>query len=360
MAWGIAGPEVVFFVALGQYASARRSVTRFARLGYSNWTLSHGFFADMGGILLQPRDSTPFLVNARQLVYLVQHRYIEYPQISSEAIEDKSKADTMTKFLTVLQASWLLVQLGGRAKERLATTTLELSSAAIVLCTFGTFVCWLHKPSDVQTCITLTTQASTAQILLDAGESAAKPYQDTPLDFVAKEAPTFTHDIRRILGMRCDNLERPLRCFPNDRMPVVFTLDKHAMNCVCLTYLAFHFIGWHFFFPSLLEHYLWRVSVLVVTGTYVTIGVFTIIVARVRFGSSRRYIQETSDPLEASEKQWKEAKPIFWWELATITFLTLAYAIARAAMIFEAFASLRKLPPGAYQTVELSQLFPHY
>ena len=51
MAWAIAGPEVVLFVALGQYASARRSVTRFARLGHSHWTLYYGFFADMGGIV---------------------------------------------------------------------------------------------------------------------------------------------------------------------------------------------------------------------------------------------------------------------------------------------------------------------
>ena len=125
-----------------------------------------------------------------------------------------------------------------------------------------------------------------AQILLDAGESAAMPYLDTPLDFVAKEAPTFSCGIRRVLGMRCASWERPLRCFPNDRMSIIFPHEIVAMNCTCLTYLSFHFISWRFFSPSLVEHYLWRVSVLTVTGA---IGVTFLILLRLRFGSRRRF-----------------------------------------------------------------------
>ena len=86
MFWAIVGPEFVLSFAIGQYASARRSVARFKKLGCPQWTLRHAFFADMGGILLHPNDSTPFLVNSRQLAYLVEHEYIQCPQISAEDI----------------------------------------------------------------------------------------------------------------------------------------------------------------------------------------------------------------------------------------------------------------------------------
>ena len=181
MFWGIIGPEIVLAVAIGQYASAGRSVDRFRKLGCSQWTLRHAFFADMGGILLVPKDSTPFLVNSRQLAYLVQHGYTQHPLISEDEIWDKSKADTMTRVLTLAQAAWLIIQLCGRAIQQLPTTTLELSAAAIVFCTVGTFVCWLQKPSDVHSCISITLESSTAQILLDAGDEAKTPYIHTPL-----------------------------------------------------------------------------------------------------------------------------------------------------------------------------------
>ena len=132
--------------------------------------------------MLQPIGSTPFLVTSRQLAYLVEHRYVEFPTISEEDIKDRSKANTVTKVLTLVQTGWFAVQFCERAIEGLPITTYEFSATAIVLCTLATFLCWLRKPYNAQTRITLTTTVTTAQILLDAGEAAAIPYRDTPLD----------------------------------------------------------------------------------------------------------------------------------------------------------------------------------
>jgi len=118
-----------------------------------------------------------FLVNDRQLAYLVDKEYIKCPSITAEEIWDKSKADTLAKIITLMQASWLVIQLLGRAFLRLPTTTLELSAGAIVLCAFGTFFCWLHTPADVYKGIVITTEATTEQILVDAGENAVEPYR---------------------------------------------------------------------------------------------------------------------------------------------------------------------------------------
>lgn len=311
MLWAIVGPEIVLSVAIGQYASARRSVVRFKSLGHK-WTLRHGFFADMGGILLQPKDSPSFLVNSRQLAYLVKEGYVQIPSITAEEIWDRSKADTLAKTITLVQAGWLVMQLLGRAILRLPTTTLELSAGAIVFCTCGTYICWLQKPADVNKGIILESDATTAQILLRAGDAAADPYQHTPLDFVAKESFTASYVIMRLFNIRCDRLERPIREFPNDRFPDIGTFEKLALCCISSAYAAMHLIAWNFSFPSRTELLLWRVSAGIFAGVIVVFWIFETIAARQRFGRWDKYLiwlglKQSPPRLSEAERKWSEA-----------------------------------------------------
>lgn len=379
MLWGILGPELVLSVAIGQFASARRSVRRFHRLGCTGWTLRHAFFADMGGILLQPKDSTPFLVNGRQLAYLIEKGFMGCPVISAEDIWDKSKADTMTRLLTLAQAAWLIVQLCGRAMQDLPTTTLELSTAAIVFCSFGTFLCWLQKPSDVQRGITIDITATTAEILVSAGEEAAEPYRHTPLDFVAKQHFTCSYDVMGFFGLRCDHPERPLRRFPNDRFPDIRTFEKIALFTWTLAYAALHLIGWNFDFPSNIEQLLWRISSLTVTLTTFLWWLLETVAARHRFGRWEKYLlwlrmKKPAPPVAVTQKQiaeaqnsddsfeleQKQSKPMLWWEAGLSLPIVLAYIIARMYLIVEVGLSLRALPLGAYKAVEMAQILPHW
>ncbi|CAN9110090.1 unnamed protein product [Alternaria alternata] len=361
MFWAIVGPEIVLAVAIGQYASARRSKKRFHRLGYKNWTIRHGFFADMGGILLQPKESSPFVVNGRQLAYLVEKEYIKCPDITAEEIWDKSKADTLGKLITLVQASWLVIQLLGRAALRLSTTTLELSAGAIVFCTFGTFFCWLHKPADVQRGIVVTTDVTTAQILIDAGPVAAAPYRHTPLDFVARESFTCSYDVMGFVNRRWDHPERPLRKFPNDRFPDICTFEKFALFCLTSAYAASHMIAWNFSFPTQIELLLWRISSSLFTGVTVFFWIFETCAARQRFGRWDKYLiwlrlkknpdalqadeetvkvptrQDTINRLDAFEQEQRKAKPILMWELALLAPVVLLYSAARGYMIVEVF-----------------------
>ena len=287
---GILGPELVLAVAIGQWASACRSVKRFKTMGYPQWTIRHGFFADMGGILLQPRDSTPFLVNARQLAYLVQHKYAQFPEITEAEIWDRSKADTLTKAMTIVQASWLAIQIIGRAICHIPTTTLELSAVAIVFCTLGTFYFWLHKPSDVQKGIVIRISCSIPEILVAAGLDTARPYVHTPLDFVGKQSPTCGYDIMKFFHLRCDDRERPLRRFPNDRFPDISTVEKFALFMMTLAYAALHLVGWNFPFPTRTERALWRLAAWFITGTTFVFWIFETIAARQRFGRWDKYL----------------------------------------------------------------------
>lgn len=381
MFWAIVGPEIVLAVAIGQYASARRSVKRFKALGH-DWTIRHGFFADMGGILLQPRDGAPFLVNSRQLAYLVEKKYVPVPSITAEEIWDRSKADTLAKTITLVQASWLVIQLLGRAVLHIPTTTLELAAGAIVFCTFGTYICWLQKPADVQKGIVLVTEATTDQILREAGDKAAMPYRHTPLDFVAKESFTWSYDVMGYVNLRCDNRERPLRKFPNDRFPDICTQEKFALFCMSSAYAATHLIPWNFSFPTRTELLLWRICASIFTGVTVSFWVFETIAARQRFGRWDKYLiwlrlkkppsslvedeksgpkrQNTVDRLDAFEQEQRNAKPILIWEVALLMPILMLYVVARVYMIVEVFVSLRDVPKGVYQTFEIAELLPHW
>jgi hypothetical protein len=60
--------------------------------------LTHAFFADMGGFVLEAPDlSFPIPLDAEQIFYLVKNKYIRFPAIEEEDIRDKNKADGLAR-----------------------------------------------------------------------------------------------------------------------------------------------------------------------------------------------------------------------------------------------------------------------
>lgn len=60
--------------------------------------MAHAFLADMGGFVLEAEDlSEPIPVDAEQLFYLIERKHAEYPSLSKEEIEDKSKTDSVAR-----------------------------------------------------------------------------------------------------------------------------------------------------------------------------------------------------------------------------------------------------------------------
>jgi len=185
----ILGPEFIFQTALGQWASARRSVASFTASGLQGWTMKHGFFADMGGYVLDPPDFPPFPLNAKQVHYLITKNYIDYDlvAITSEAIDDKNKSDGMARIITMVQVLWFVIDTIARAAQGLAISTLELSTIAYVWCSIGTYFFWRHKPQDINVPVIVVPKQSMAEIVVNAGPATAETYISTPLDFVGRE-----------------------------------------------------------------------------------------------------------------------------------------------------------------------------
>ena len=72
----------------------------FHAAGHSSWTMTHAFFADMGGFVLKTPGWKPFPLDSEQLYYMISQGYLEYPEIDKEAIDDKDKADGVARYAT--------------------------------------------------------------------------------------------------------------------------------------------------------------------------------------------------------------------------------------------------------------------
>ena len=375
----ILGPEFVVAPAAGQRANARRTTDSLRALGYSQWTLRHSFYANMGGFVLQPRDSTPFPIHGIHIVYLVKEGYLALPEITEDEISDKSKANLLAKILVCLQTGWFVVQCCARAHQSLPLTTLELATISYVWCTWGIYSQWLKKPLDVATPTVLMIQASTAEILLKAGPEAAKPYRQTPLDFVWDGKNSWTLDVQPFLHFRTDPKERPMPRILNDSFPWFDrATDAIIVMFVVFFYGAIHMFGWDLTFPTAMEKLLWRISALVVLGTAAAFCLWELIWGIIRAAYllhlNKQPMKPTSVYYVYANKIDKiaganglpihnakfDADIVTFGHFLLIAPLALLYLFSRLYITAEALASLRVLPNGAFQDIEWTSFILHY
>ena len=123
-----------------------------------DWTLVHGFYTSMGGFAIDCADSSlSFLANGRTratltphgLRFLLLHEPSLVPSITTEDIQDKSKADGFKKFLVCAQAVWFVASCITRIANRLPICLLELNAVAHAACALLIYAMWWSKPLDV-------------------------------------------------------------------------------------------------------------------------------------------------------------------------------------------------------------------
>lgn len=370
MTYAIMAPEFVVAFATGQKVEAARSIEMWKRSGYHGWTMRHGFYANMGGFVLQPRNSKSFPVNAKQLHYLVTRGYTPYPSITGKEIWDKSKQDGFQKLLTMVQTGWFVIQVLGRAIQHMPVTTLELTTFTYVFCTFASYYQWSNKPLDAESPTIISIEKTTAQLLIEAGNSprASKPYNLTPLDFIDDQSPSWLTEIQPHLRFRMGPRERPLPRFTNDKFPVIGAgPNAILLFIVILAYCCLHFIAWNFSFPTRVEQILWRVScIMIVATTFIFLACETYQDGH-RLGRWQRWYLKIfpNNPVHLArvntmEKKRREMEFIPFWEVVVMSPVTFVYTLARTYIVVEVFMSLRSLPNGAFDSVEWSHYIPHF
>jgi hypothetical protein len=208
-------PELPMLFAFAQLASARRSREDMKALGVHDWTITHGFYADSGGFMLDIAGIRPFPITAKQLLYLVRHQHIDAPRIKKIEIDDKSTADAVAKCLTFFQSGRFITNIITHAASGLRITPLELMASAILFCSSITLCLWWHKPLDVTTPTILKAKGNISTLLAQAGDAAKDPFRDTPLDFIESDiywCSKWSHGgmMQRLLSKRGWQLRRPL------------------------------------------------------------------------------------------------------------------------------------------------------
>ena len=123
------------------------------------WTMTHSFYAIMGGFAFDTSDAEPnFLPNHRSrlcisvygLSYIAMKAPELIPDIAEKQIKDKSKANSLAKFIVCLQALWFCVQCITRVSQRKAISLLELNNFAHAFCALLIYALWWYKPQDIE------------------------------------------------------------------------------------------------------------------------------------------------------------------------------------------------------------------
>jgi hypothetical protein len=79
--------------------------------------------------------------------------------ISEKEIEDRSQTDYFTKGLAMVQISWLILSLIGRAARNLAISQLEILTVAFAACAIATYGFVWNKPQGVNVATTVIIQS---------------------------------------------------------------------------------------------------------------------------------------------------------------------------------------------------------
>ena len=137
---------------------------------------------------------------------------------------------------------------------------------------------------------------------------------------------------------------------------------------VTALYGGVHLIPWYGHFATHLERILWRACGLLVASGGLLLCIFIIMDETSEFRYQKRFIENATRRIKLSD-----ISKLLLIAIVTFPFSLLAwlgrgiayliaglYILARVYMVVEAFASLRSLPLGAYQTVTWVDIIPHF
>jgi hypothetical protein len=214
------------------------------------WTLSHVYFANMGGIRF---NKNLFLAKdlSRSLSFKSGEKGMGegYEGLMTEAIvskaeiQDKSKADTLVRLLWILQILRLWSEVVARAAVGLAVTQLEIITLSFSVLSAMIYLVNWRKPKDVYEPVIYR-----------------NPKIDASLRYWGNEQP---HGIQTLTTSFFSRHE-PFPYNREQRVPNDIWREEHeglfATMLVISTVLfgVIHCAAWDFDFPTIQEKWLWR------------------------------------------------------------------------------------------------------
>ncbi|KAK0502207.1 hypothetical protein EDD18DRAFT_683932 [Armillaria luteobubalina] len=209
VAWAAAQFTVAWEVCYGEKFSIPSIWKSWERDPQDRLTMTHGYFLSMGGFEgNHPHTSDERRASGQhpsergdKLLFSLD-ALVKYPclrkrlrEIKKEDITDRSKGDYLSKFISILQISWFMVQCFARINQNLPITLLELTALSFAGMSIIARCLWLHKPLNVKYHIYVgecnSSQSSSApppEPGSDHEECKLSSYQSTPAP--AHEGPS--------------------------------------------------------------------------------------------------------------------------------------------------------------------------
>ena len=114
------------------------------------WTKTHGHFIQMGGFMLYEGDIAKGVLSPKRFSELLTAGKIEFPTVTAEEIEDRSKADGFSKTISLGQTLWFVAQCIARGAQHLDLTLVELLTLSLAVLNGLMYFLWWNKPRDVR------------------------------------------------------------------------------------------------------------------------------------------------------------------------------------------------------------------
>ncbi|CZR55400.1 uncharacterized protein PAC_05287 [Phialocephala subalpina] len=397
----ILGPDFLLLLVIGQWESARSSCRQFKEAGLDGWSMRHAFYADMGGFVVRTKDGVTWPLDANQLHYLIVQGLIKEPVLTAQIIlkksdiDDRNKQNTLVRAFSAAQILWFLISCIARGVQRLAVTTLELTTIGFITTTICVCMFWFHKPADVETRQTIEIEATVPDLHTKAGLDSAYTWYDTPLDFLGPEktyfgvAWQFWMNLLSAIHILPTKRFRPIRRRPDDAFLPVSRYGMIAIVAAGSFSWGANFVAWDFDFPTTLERQIWRASsTLLLIPLLIGLIYQEILLiffpdmrknACLRFASQRRMTdlsRASGEEEKFSSKFRGKTKRIVLWlsnnspnadpsltlqlrVLIPALFFSALYALARAYLLLEDLLAFRGQNPDVYKTVNWVDFLPH-
>lgn len=376
-------PDIELPTLRSGFPESNGSSSAYRPAEFKEWTMTHGFFAWMGGFMLYIDREPRATLTPDELLQFIREESVDMPVIQKADIEDRSKGDIVSKGVAIFQLVWFVLQLTARRVQNLPITLLEIDTLAIAVLTFSAYFLWWTKPKDVGRPYvvhwkgkalppgksTLTYDEPDSRFSR-AGRSHYLFYLIYPCmsamgmgTIMSRHAAqsrrvpslggyggnrniTIASDIKRP-----DNMAGQPTAAPVDRktdfigyyrrtMMLPFGQGSEIMTGLIGSYSGallggIHCLGWNFLFQRHAELILWRVASIVMACA--PMYVMTGLGSRRRQGIHGSFVGRYFIPIFAS----------------------FLYISARIIIFVLMMLSFRSLPPGVYDTVDWTIFVPH-
>jgi hypothetical protein len=317
------------------------------------WTIVHCYYAQMGGIMCLHKlagrrgliGGFPFASPAMIWAFdwANDHHPLKDFALRAADIQDRSKADWLAKGVSILQITWLIVNVAVRGFGGLPVTQLEISAFAFAVMAIGIYMANWWKPKDV---LRPTIQSATFKSHTMANMG--------PVPFVQ----SFTDGLHWLRSTRSNN-EAPRTLWEwnfatatrvkNDLVwmegapPYFFIM----VGLSSLVFGGMHCIAWNFDFPTMAEMVCWRVASLisaVLPGMVLGLNCLLDYI-------SKHYGKARWNNIPIAERCDDTAR-----FLANCT--SVIYMAARMTNIVLMFTCLRACPSGVYKMTPWTRFWP--